>query len=74
MREELTALEEPRIYNKFIKELKEKLLKGELGGDRREMWWEIRRHQLGLVTRKMSGLSDVTDEEARQVSLPILYW
>jgi ATP-dependent DNA helicase 2 subunit 2 len=69
MREELTALEEPGIYNDFIKDLKQKLLAGDLGGDRREMWWEIRRNQLGFITKKVSSLSEVTDEEAKQVSV-----
>ncbi|KAI9775918.1 MAG: ATP-dependent DNA helicase II subunit 2 [Geoglossum umbratile] len=69
MREELAALEEPGIYNDFIKDLKRKMLAGELGGDRREMWWEIRRNQLGFITKRMSGLSSVTDEEAREFLL-----
>jgi ATP-dependent DNA helicase 2 subunit 2 len=70
MREELTALEEPGIYNDFIKELKKKIMAGELGGDRREMWWEIRRNHLGYITNKMSELSSITDEEAKQVLSP----
>ncbi|KAI9774426.1 MAG: ATP-dependent DNA helicase II subunit 2 [Geoglossum simile] len=69
MREELTALEEPAIYNDFIKELKGKIMAGDLGGDRREMWWEIRRNQLGYITSKMSGLSSITDEQAKQFLL-----
>ncbi|KAH0556896.1 hypothetical protein GP486_005318, partial [Trichoglossum hirsutum] len=66
LREELTALEEPGIYNDFIKDLKQKLLAGDLNGDRREMWWEIRRNQVGLITKRLSSLSEVTDEEAKQ--------
>jgi ATP-dependent DNA helicase 2 subunit 2 len=69
MKEELTALEEPGIYNDFVKELKQKLLAGDLNGDRREMWWEIRKNQVGLITKKLSSLSGVTDEEAKQVCL-----
>ncbi|KAH0537790.1 hypothetical protein FGG08_005472 [Glutinoglossum americanum] len=68
-REELISLEEPTIYNDFLKDLKQKLLAGELGGDRREMWWEIRRNHLGLITNKQSTLSKVTDEEAKQFLL-----
>jgi ATP-dependent DNA helicase 2 subunit 2 len=69
MREELIALEGPVLYNDFVKDLKQKLLAGDLGGDRREMWWGIRKNQLGLITKKLSSLSNVTDEEAKQVSL-----
>ncbi|KAI9837987.1 MAG: ATP-dependent DNA helicase II subunit 2 [Sarea resinae] len=65
MREEVTALEEPALYNDFITELKKKLLAGELGGDRREMWWLIRMNKLGLIDEKLSPLSSVSEEEAK---------
>ncbi|KZF24158.1 ATP-dependent DNA helicase II subunit 2 [Xylona heveae TC161] len=66
MREELTALEEPTLYNDFVRSLKNKLLKGDLGGDRRDMWWEIRRNRVGLVDKKLSSRSEVSEEEAAQ--------
>ncbi|KAI9679822.1 MAG: ATP-dependent DNA helicase II subunit 2 [Caeruleum heppii] len=71
MREELTGLEEPAIYNVFIKDLKRKLLAGELGGNRREMWWELRKSRLGLIDKKQSSLSEVTEEEGKEVA-PLL--
>ncbi len=44
-----------------------KILKGELGGERREVWWQVRRNGLGLVDRTLSALSEVGEEEAREV-------
>ncbi len=67
MREELVELEEPGVWNAFVRELKRKILKGELGGERREVWWQVRRNGLGLVDRKLSALSEVGEEEAREV-------
>ncbi len=68
MREELTALEEPGVYNEFLRELKGKIFAGELNGERKDMWYEIRRNRLGLIDRRLSPLSDVTEEMARLVS------
>ena len=67
LREEMTELEEPKIYNDFITDLKKKLLADQLGGDRREMWWEIRKNKLGLIEKRISPQSEVTEEEAKQV-------
>lgn len=69
MREELTDLEEPGLYNAFIRELKTKILGGKLGGDRREMWWFVRKSRAGLIDKKMSNLSDVSEEDATKVSV-----
>lgn len=72
LRQELTELEEPGIYNDFVRALKAKLLAGDLGGERREMWWEIRTNHLGLIEKGTSPgkspSSDVTEEQAKQVS------
>lgn len=68
MREEMIEIEEPAVYNGFIRELKRKLLAGELGGDRREMWNEIRKNRLGLVEKRHSESSEVGEEEAKKVS------
>ncbi|KAI9816454.1 MAG: ATP-dependent DNA helicase II subunit 2 [Pycnora praestabilis] len=65
MRMELIAMEEPGAYNLFITDLKKELLASELGGDRREMWWEIRVGKLGLIDEKESPLSNVSEEDAR---------
>ncbi|KMU81908.1 Ku80 [Coccidioides immitis RMSCC 3703] len=66
MREELIAYEEPGLYNDFIRGLKEKLLDDKLGGDRREMWWLIRKSRLGLIDQKALDISDITEEQARE--------
>lgn len=68
MREELVALEEPGFYNSFVRDLKKRLLAGELGGDRRDMWWRVRTTGLGLVHQGESEPSDVTIAEAEEVS------
>jgi ATP-dependent DNA helicase 2 subunit 2 len=64
MRDEITELEEPEMYNNFIRELKSELLGDQLGGDRREMWWRIKGNKYGLVDQKKSLVSDVTETEA----------
>lgn len=69
MRDELVAYEEPKLYNDFSRQLKDKILKEELGGDRRELWWLIRRSKLGLIDKNMSDQSDVSEEEAKEVRL-----
>ncbi|KAL5435182.1 ATP-dependent DNA helicase II subunit 2, variant 2 [Paraphaeosphaeria minitans] len=66
MRDELTELEEPGMWNVFARALKSELIGGKLGGDRREMWWMVRGSRYGLVDRKRCFASDVTEEEAAQ--------
>jgi ATP-dependent DNA helicase 2 subunit 2 len=78
MREELIDYEEPDLYNKFLRDLKVKILSGELNGDRREMWWKIKSLNLGLITQTESEASEVKESEAKEVGsfrraqLPIL--
>ena len=73
MREELINFEEPELYNAFARDLKGRMLSGELGGDRREMWWKVRKARLGLIDGKESEVSKVAEDEAKQVvSLPFL--
>lgn len=67
MREAMGDFEEPAAYNEFLKELKKKLLGGELGGDRKEMWYEVRRNRLRPITKSDHEASNVTDEEAKQI-------
>jgi ATP-dependent DNA helicase 2 subunit 2 len=69
MREELVEYEEPVAFNDFLRALKEKLVKGELGGDRKELWWFVRKGKLGLIEKKEVETSLVEDGEAREVSL-----
>ncbi|OCK79803.1 ATP-dependent DNA helicase [Lepidopterella palustris CBS 459.81] len=66
MREELIELEEPGVFNDFVRELKEKILGGVLAGDRREFLWRLRGNKLGLVDKKLSPLSEVEGEEAKE--------
>ena len=69
MRDELISYEEPALYNDHLKQLKDKLLKEELGGDRRELWWLIRRSKIGLIDGNQSDRSEVTEDEAKEVSV-----
>ena len=72
MREELIEMEEPGLYNDFIRRFKKKLLKEELGGDRRELWFMVRRDKLGLVEKKVAPQSDIMEEEATDFLRPKL--
>ncbi|KAB2109067.1 ATP-dependent DNA helicase II subunit 2 [Alternaria gaisen] len=66
MREELTELEEPEMYNTFVVRLKEDILGGKLNGNRRDMWWKIKGSRYGLIDSKKSYVSPVTEDEARR--------
>ncbi|KAJ5130402.1 uncharacterized protein N7515_006441 [Penicillium bovifimosum] len=66
MREELVDYEEPSVYNDFVRQLKGKLLNEELGGDRRELWWFVRKGKLGLIEKKEVDSSVVEEGEARE--------
>ena len=64
MRQEMIDLEEPGLYNDMLRELKRKIMAEDLGGNRREMWWFIRKNRIGLIDKRTSPVSDVTEEEA----------
>jgi ATP-dependent DNA helicase 2 subunit 2 len=64
MRQEMIDLEEPDLYNEMLRELKRKIMAEELGGNRKEMWWFVRKSRVGLIDRKASQVSNVTEEEA----------
>ncbi|WAO88574.1 ATP-dependent DNA helicase II subunit 2 [Fusarium falciforme] len=64
MREELTNLEEPGLYNTFVRDMKKQLLAGDLGGDRRDFWFKVRWSRMGLIDKKQSEASTVSPEEA----------
>ncbi|KAJ5748451.1 uncharacterized protein N7511_010147 [Penicillium nucicola] len=66
MREELVDYEEPIPYNDFLRRLKGKLVAEELGGDRRELWWLVRRNKLGLIDKNIVESSDISDVEAQE--------
>lgn len=67
-RDKMTNLEEPDLYNVFVKDLKKRLLSGELGGDRRELWWQLKGARLGLIDQAAVEVSKVTPDEAVEVS------
>ncbi|KKY28243.1 putative ku family dna [Diplodia seriata] len=66
MKEEMLELEEPGVFNDFMRVLKKKIFAEELGGDRKEMWYKIRVTRLGLIDKRATDLSDVTEEEAKK--------
>ncbi|KAL1633653.1 ATP-dependent DNA helicase yku80 [Neofusicoccum ribis] len=66
MKEEMLELEEPGVFNDFLKDLKKKVFAEELGGDRKEMWYRIRVNKLGLIDKRATSLSDVTEEESKK--------
>lgn len=67
MKEEMSENEEPELYNVFLKGFKDKLEKGELGEGRRELWYLVRVHRLGLIDSSSNSLVEVTPEEAKAV-------
>lgn len=67
LREELINMEEPQLFNTFVKDLKASLLAGALGGDRRDFWFKIRYSKLGLIDKQELESSEVTVEDAAQV-------
>jgi ATP-dependent DNA helicase 2 subunit 2 len=54
----------------MLRELKRKIMAEELGGNRREMWWFIRKNRIGLIDKRASPVSDVTEEEANTFLQP----
>ncbi|KAJ6020588.1 hypothetical protein N7540_006092 [Penicillium herquei] len=64
VREELVEYEEPGIYNDLLPALKQKIFSESLGGDRKELWWLIRKGKLGLIDQNESESSTVSEEEA----------
>lgn len=68
LREELINLEEPGLYNTFIKDVKKNMLSGAYGGDRRDFWFQIRGAKMGLIDTRQSEVSDVLPEAADEVS------
>ena len=65
LREEMLDLEEPGAWNAVVRGLKRDVFAEELGGDRREMWYLIRRNRLGLIGKSEVGVSDVREEDAK---------
>jgi ATP-dependent DNA helicase 2 subunit 2 len=66
-RDEMIALEMPEIYNDFFRDFKNKVMKGQLGGDEREFWRGLRGSKLGLIDKNACDYSEVTETEANEV-------
>ena len=67
LREEMIEMEEPGLWNDWLKKLKENLRGDGLGAGRDELWWRIRKEKLGLVIKSEMQVSDIGNDEARQV-------
>ena len=63
MREECYDKGVEEIFNDFIRDLKTKLLGGELNGDRTDMWFDIRRDKQGLILKTDDNPGGVSKEE-----------
>ncbi|TIA52709.1 putative Ku family DNA helicase [Aureobasidium pullulans] len=66
MREEASDLEIPDVYNDFVRNLKTAILKEELNGDRKDMWFMIRANRMGLIQSKECGSSEIGEDEAKE--------
>lgn len=67
-REYMIDFEMPDIWNDFIRDFKKRVIKGELGGDRREFFNTLRQIKLGLIDKSALEISDVTEKEANEVT------
>jgi ATP-dependent DNA helicase 2 subunit 2 len=67
MRYELIECEEPDSYNNFIRDLKKDLLNGSLGDNRKDLWFDIKKANLGLVDIEEAPRSEVLVAEATEV-------
>ncbi|KAK8126710.1 ATP-dependent DNA helicase II subunit 2 [Apiospora kogelbergensis] len=65
-REGMVDFELPDVFNAYLLDLKKKILSGELGGDRRELWWMLKGKGLGLIDNSTAESSTVTPEEAAE--------
>ncbi len=68
MRSELIEMEEVGIYNDWVTGLREKVLGGSLGGDRKEFWREAAKNKVGLVEAKEVEIGGVEEDVAKKVS------
>ena len=68
-RQQMISYEMPEIYNDFIRDLKSRVMKGQLEGDRREFWFHLRGMRLGLIDDNASEHSEVTEKEAQEVRI-----
>lgn len=67
LQKEMIDFEFPALYNNFLKDLRKRLMNGELGESRREFWLNLKRARLGLIDNTTLPTSDVSPEEATEV-------
>ncbi|EFY93891.1 Ku70/Ku80 domain & Ku-core domain containing protein [Metarhizium acridum CQMa 102] len=59
MRDELINMDEPEMYNTFVRDLKKGLLSGALGGDRRDFWFKVTHEEAEEVRMRIVLLDQV---------------
>lgn len=68
LRQAMIEMEIPEVYNDFIRDLKTRLIKGELGGNRNEFWLAgVRKSRLGLIDQSAAPTSGISSDEAKAV-------
>ena len=72
-RQYMIEFEMPEIWNDFIRDFKNRVIKEELGGDRRDFWQSLRRINLGLIDKKTLEISDVSEKEANEVGIVVYF-
>lgn len=70
MRETCEEYEHPEPFHTFLTELKQKVLGGELGGDRKEMWYTVRVNKMRPILKTECAGSDYTEEMAKKLMSP----
>ncbi|KAL9087556.1 MAG: hypothetical protein Q9159_003572 [Coniocarpon cinnabarinum] len=70
MRRECIELEEAGTFNDLMRDLKQELFEEKLGGDRRELWWQLRISKLSLIEKGAAPEGGVEEDEARQFLIP----
>lgn len=67
LRQECIDCEASELYDEFVKDLKVKLLGGELSGDRKDFWSRLRKEKLGLVGPGEEPRSKLSSNQINQV-------
>ncbi|KAF2209263.1 hypothetical protein CERZMDRAFT_113966 [Cercospora zeae-maydis SCOH1-5] len=67
MRKACEDMEHPGPFHSFLAELKQKLLGGELGGDRKDMWFRVRQNKMRPLLKTECQGSDFTEEMSRKL-------
>lgn len=70
LREQIIEFEMPEVYNDFMRDFKKRLVAEQLGGNRKEFWFDkVKKARLGLIDSATLEISDVSEEDAREVRL-----